>query len=70
MAVLKVRNELGVFENVPTLRGPKGDRGEPGPQGEPGKTPVKGVDYYTDEDKQEIVREVIASLPNGDEVSY
>lgn len=29
----------------------KGDKGEPG---EPGYTPVRGVDYWTDEDKSEI----------------
>lgn len=35
-----------------------------------GKTPVKGVDYYTEADKQEMVNAVLAALPNGDEVSY
>lgn len=29
----------------------KGDKGEPG---EPGYTPVRGIDYWTDEDKSEI----------------
>jgi len=48
---------------------PKGDKGEPGQdgqpglqgpsgpqgiQGEPGYTPIKGTDYYTEEDKTEI----------------
>lgn len=41
-----------------------------GRAGENGKTPVKGVDYYTEADKQEMVQAVIAALPNGDEVSY
>ena len=35
-----------------------------------GETPVKGEDYFTDEDIQEIVSEVLEALPNGDEVSY
>ena len=42
-------------------------------KGEPGKdgyTPVKGVDYYTEKEKQEMVWAVLAALPNGDEVSY
>ena len=42
-------------------------------KGEPGKdgyTPVKGVDYYTEEEKQEMVWAVLAALPNGDEVLY
>ena len=42
-------------------------QGEPG---EPGRTPVAGVDYYTEEDKVEMVNAVLAALPNGDEVSY
>lgn len=63
--------------------GAKGEQGEPGPagadgaagpqgpqgeQGPPGKTPVKGVDYWTEEDKQQIIQDVIAELPvyNGE----
>lgn len=30
-------------------------KGEQGPKGDDGYTPVKGVDYYTEEDKEEIV---------------
>ena len=41
-----------------------------GPQGVPGKTPVKGTDYFTATDKQELVDAVIAALPNGNGVSY
>lgn len=48
-------------------RGEKGDKGEPGA---PGKTPVRGTDYWTAADKQEIVNSVIAALPDGTEVSY
>lgn len=32
-------------------------QGEPGPQGEPGKTPIKGEDYWTEEDRASIVEE-------------
>ena len=42
-------------------KGEKGDIGPQGPQGEPGadgKTPVKGTDYWTTEDKQEIKNEL------------
>ncbi|WP_286167233.1 hypothetical protein [Clostridium sp. J1101437_171009_A5] len=51
--------------------GPKGDTGEQGPAGPAGadgKTPVRGVDYYTEADKQEMVQAVIAALPvyNGE----
>ena len=50
------------------LQGPKGDTGEQGPQGvsgpkgEPGidgYTPVKGIDYFTEEEKQEIITNYI-----------
>lgn len=41
----------------------KGDPGEPGQPGHPGKTPIKGEDYFTDADKQEIA-ELTAPLVN------
>lgn len=53
--------------------GPQGPQGEPGKDGEDGAdgyTPRKGVDYYTETDKAEMVNAVLAALPNGDEVSY
>lgn len=39
-------------------------------KGDTGHTPVKGTDYWTAADKQEIVNSVIAALPDGTEVSY
>lgn len=41
-----------------------------GLKGENGKTPIKGVDYWTPEDQQSIVDQVLQDLPNGDEVEY
>lgn len=38
--------------------------------GKNGKTPVRGTDYWTGADKQEMVNEVLAALPDGTEVSY
>ena len=58
------------------LNGAKGTDGSPGiqgPQGEPGTngtTPVKGVDYYTEADKQEMVQLVLAAIPSAEEVNY
>lgn len=52
--------------------GPQGEPGEAGPQGPAGPqgaagaagyTPAKGTDYWTEEDKAEIVGEVLAELP-------
>ena len=34
-------------------------------KGEPGKTPIKGVDYYTSEEKDALVDEIKANLPTG-----
>lgn len=35
-------------------QGPQGIQGETGPQGEPGPAPIKGVDYFTEEEIAEI----------------
>jgi len=48
----------------------RGATGAKGDTGTPGKTPVRGTDYWTAADKQEIVNSVIAALPDGTEVSY
>lgn len=54
--------------------GPQGETGAQGPQGEKGEkgdTGAAGADYVlTSEDKTEIANLVIATLPNGEEVSY
>ena len=55
---------------APGAQGEKGDKGDKGDPGKPGKTPVRGTDYWTAADKQEIVNSVIAALPDGTEVSY
>lgn len=54
-------------------KGDKGDTGDAGPagaNGKDGKTPVKGTDYFTPADKNELVAAVIAALPDASEVSY
>nr|DAL41873.1 MAG TPA_asm: collagen alpha 1(VIII) chain protein [Bacteriophage sp.] len=52
------------------VAGAKGSDGARGEKGADGKTPVRGTDYWTAADKQEIVNSVIAALPDGTEVSY
>ena len=52
------------------LKGDKGDTGARGPAGADGYTPVKGVDYYTDADKNELVQAVLSALPAAEGVSY
>lgn len=41
-----------------TEAGLKGERGDPGAKGADGKTPVKGTDYWTATDKQEIIDDI------------
>lgn len=50
----------------PGPQGPKGDTGSQGPAGADGYTPQRGVDYWTDADKQEIVSETSASVDLSD----
>lgn len=50
--------------------GLKGDKGDPGAKGKDGKTPVKGTDYWTAADKQEIVADTLAALPTWTGGSY
>ena len=53
-SALAQAKESGKFD------GPKGD---PGENGDDGKTPVKGIDYFTEVDKVEMINAVIAALP-------
>lgn len=45
-------------------------KGEGGKNGADGITPVKGTDYYTQEEKEELITEVLQRIPNGNEVAY
>ena len=42
-------------------KGEKGDKGDKGEKGADGHTPVKGIDYFTEADKEEIVNDVLAA---------
>lgn len=44
--------------------------GKQGPEGKPGKTPVKGIDYWTAKDRQEIIDDILAYVPDGDTMLY
>ena len=52
-----------------SLRGEKGDKGDKGDTGEAGKTPVKGVDYFTDSEVEEILKRAAASVKVDSELS-
>lgn len=51
-------------------QGEQGEQGEQGIQGEPGQTPEKGVDYWTEEDKAEIVQDVLDALPTAEVAKF
>lgn len=59
MSVIRFRDESGKVHEIIALRGVSG---------KDGRTPEKGVDYYTEADKAEMVQEVLAALPvyNGE----
>lgn len=59
-----------VDEHKDELKGDKGDKGDTGAQGAPGATPVKGVDYFTEADKAEMVAAVLTQVTDGNEVAY
>ena len=52
------------------LKGDKGDKGDTGAAGADGYTPVKGTDYWTADDKAEMVDDVLAALPTWTGGSY
>lgn len=60
MEILRIRDADGNWQEVPALIGPAGADG---------KTPIKGTDYWTAADKEEIVSDVLAALPQAEEVS-
>ena len=57
-------------DGAPGPQGPQGIQGETGPAGTDGHTPVKGTDYFTEEDKTELVNAVLAALPMWEGGSY
>lgn len=68
--------KLNVKNGSKGSKGDTGATGETGPQGpkgdtgEAGYTPEKGVDYFTDVDKQELVTAVLNALPAAEGVKF
>ena len=61
---------LGATDTGKPSRGATGPQGPKGETGADGKTPVKGADYFTAEDKAELVSDVLAALPTWMGGSY
>ncbi len=51
-------------------RGTMGPQGEKGTDGQNGHSPVKGADYWTPEDKAEIINDVLEALPTAEGVRF
>ena len=63
-----IKNENKYIINMDIPRGRPGANGSKGADGSNGHTPIKGTDYYTESDKQEMVQMVIEELPPTEEV--
>lgn len=51
-------------------KGDKGDPGEPGAAGADGYIPQRGVDYWTEADRTQMVTDVLAALPTWEGGAY
>ena len=58
------------LQGIQGPQGEKGDTGDTGPAGTNGYTPVRGTDYWTAADQEQIVSDVLAALPNAQGVSF
>lgn len=69
--MLSWTNDKGLDNPDPVnIKGPQGPAGADGAKGEKGDVPEKGVDYWTEEDKQEIVDDVLSNFVDGNGVGY
>lgn len=49
----------------PGAQGEQGEQGEQGPAGADGYTPVRGTDYWTAQDRETMVADVLAAMPES-----
>lgn len=69
------RGEQGI-QGETGAAGPQGPQGETGttgatgPAGADGHTPVRGVDYWTEADRAEMVQDVLGALPIAEEAVF
>ena len=58
-----------IYIGKASASGAPGKDGTIGQDGQPGYTPQKGIDYFTEEDKQELIESVLSNLPVAEEIS-
>jgi hypothetical protein len=63
MSVLKFKNTSNEWQGIMTIMGAQGPEGPVGPQG---PAPVKGVDYWTESEKQDLVNEIKSEVGGSD----
>ena len=66
----KVTNGKDGQDGKDGAKGDKGDKGDKGEKGDTGYTPQRGVDYWTEADKSEIVRDVVDTIGSADTTAY
>ena len=59
MALLRIRKPDGEIVEIASLPGKKGEKGDVGAKGD---SPVKGVDYYTETEKAELIAEIKSEI--------
>lgn len=64
--ILSIEGESVKTFNVGKVKGEKGDKGTDGKDGKDGYTPIKGIDYWTEEDKAEIKAYVEEAILGGE----
>lgn len=64
--ILSIEGESTRTFNIGKVKGEKGDKGTDGKDGKDGYTPVRGTDYWTDEDKAEIKAYVEEAILGGE----
>lgn len=62
-----INTALALAKQSGEFNGPKGDPGQPGA---PGNTPQKGVDYFTESDKNEMIQAIYNQVVDGNEVAW
>ena len=65
-ALQELRNPMSsVLKSITMLKGDRGPEGPMGPEGPAGYTPVKGEDYFTDEEISAIIKYIQSNVTNG-----
>lgn len=55
-------------EQKESLKGEPGPKGEPGTDGADGHTPIKGIDYFTEEDENEFINKISEKTYSKEEI--